>query len=64
MRYIYDGELRDKTAELPTLFIVDEACTHGRGRTDTTLQAEALAPALAKVRKGPTPTIVGHRGEP
>lgn len=58
MRYIHDGTLRNRTVEPPVLFVVDEANTHGTGRTDTALQ---LVKELSKVRKtADTPLLIGH----
>ncbi|SEH14653.1 hypothetical protein SAMN04487967_1705 [Natronorubrum sediminis] len=62
MRYIHDGELRDKTTDVPPVFVFDEANTHGTGRTDTALRtAAALGPQLTKLRKTETtPLVIGH----
>lgn len=41
MRYIHDGEIRDATADLPTVFVFDEENVYGTGRTNTALRLAA-----------------------
>lgn len=60
MRYIHDGELRNRTVEPPTVFVFDEPNT--TGRTNTALrQAARFGDVLAKQRQtGTSPILADH----
>ncbi|MFP8957167.1 hypothetical protein ACLI4Y_10585 [Natrialbaceae archaeon A-CW3] len=60
MRYIHNGKLRDVTIDPPPVFVIDEAQTRARGRTNTAL----LASTLAKQRRMDSPPLcIGHEDD-
>ncbi len=58
MRYIHDGEVRNRTIDPPkrARFVFSEPTSHGRGRTNTAVR---MADVVAKMR-GNAPLVIGH----
>ncbi|MCU4743381.1 hypothetical protein [Natronoglomus mannanivorans] len=59
MRYIHNGELRNRTIDPPTVFVFDEPNASGLGRTNTAAHFGRELATLRKTEK-PKPLCLGH----